>query len=98
LKREYYFALRPGQRVECPRCGNMLEVGEDSSVYCDYCGRLWWLCELLDYVNGGETRVSNLADETRMSTNHSTWGGSGPKPKIGGNPRPHQPERCDSPT
>jgi hypothetical protein len=77
------FTLRDGFRIPCPRCGNMLEV-DGSSVYCDYCGRLWWLCELLDYVNGGETRVSNLADETRMSTNHSTWGGSGSKTKNRG--------------
>jgi len=55
LNREYYFALRPGQRVECPRCGNMLEVGEDSSVYCDYCHYYWTLAELLTYLNG-ETR------------------------------------------
>jgi len=72
LKREYLFSLRPGLRVACPKCGNMLEIGEDSSVYCDYCGRLWWLCELLDHMNGGETRAPMfncfLADETRMST------------------------------
>ena len=55
MKREYYFALRPGQRVECPKCGNMLEIGEDSSVYCDYCHYYWTLAELLTYLNG-ETR------------------------------------------
>jgi hypothetical protein len=67
LKREFYFALRSGQRVECPRCGNVLEVGEDSSVYCDYCHHYWTLAELLDHVNGGETQASNLADDTYIN-------------------------------
>ena len=57
MKREYLFGLRPGQRVECPRCGNMLEIDEDSAVFCDYCHYYWTLAELLTYLNG-ETRFT----------------------------------------
>jgi hypothetical protein len=86
LKREYLFGLRPGQRVECPRCGNMLEVDEDSAVFCDYCHRYWTLAELLAHLNG-ETRGLNplstcfLTDDLRISTRRARAPNPSPSPR-----------------